>query len=53
MSKTRVNCYLTDCLKNEDCICTAEEITLEEEHMCDGGCDEGWKMPREYYEEEE
>lgn len=28
---TKVNCLLTTCLKNLNCICTAEEITLNDE----------------------
>lgn len=44
---TKVNCLLTTCLKNISCICTAEEITLDAEHYCCGGCDEGWEWPKE------
>ena len=48
---TKVNCLLTTCLKNLNCICTAEEITLNDEHDCCGGCDEGWEWPEEEEDE--
>lgn len=50
---TTVHCYLEQCLKRdpEKCICLAEEISLDEEHSCCGGCDEGWEFPEEEEEE--
>ena len=40
-----VNCYLIQCKYcSDDLICTQQEITLNEFHVCDGGCDEGWMM---------
>ena len=42
-----VNCLLTECIWNKDCVCQRDEITLSDDHYCDGGCDEGWEMERE------
>ena len=46
---TIVNCYLHACkyLDQEECVCTKDEITLEEEHYCEGGCDDGWEFDEE------
>lgn len=44
---TKVTCYLEECVHNKDCICTKDEITLDSEHYCVGGCDDGWEIPEE------
>lgn len=42
---TNVICYMEDCAYcREDCVCTKDEITLDSEHLCDGGCDDGWEV---------
>lgn len=47
---TRVRCNLEKCTKcqwDEDLnafICTADEIELDEDHYCAGGCDAGWEF---------
>ena len=43
---TKVNCWLDDCKCCKDGVCTAEEIELYDDHVCDGGCDDGWLMER-------
>lgn len=50
---TTVHCYLEDCIKRDpkEGICLAEDISLGEEHWCNGGCDEGWEFPEEEEEE--
>ena len=40
----KVNCLLERCKYCIDTICTAEEITLAENHYCSGGCDDGWEF---------
>lgn len=50
---TRVRCDLKKCTKCQwdeyECsyICTADEIELDEDHCCCGGCDSGWEFPEE------
>ena len=44
---TTVYCLLEECMYNEDAICTKDEITLDAEHYCDGGCDNGWELKGE------
>ena len=51
---TKINCYLDKCIYcNDDYICTKDEITLDEEHMCYGGCDSGWEFPKDPDEDED
>ena len=45
--RTMVNCLLDKCEYNRDCFCTREEITLDKEHSCTGGCDDGWEIKDE------
>lgn len=45
--RTNVECFLTKCRYNEECACTKERIVLDEEHCCDGGCDDGWEIREE------
>lgn len=49
---TIVNCGLEECEHCRDGICTTDEISLDEEHCCNGGCDYGWKMKDEDEDEE-
>ena len=51
---TTVYCYLKECLKRdpEKCSCLAQEISLDEEHSCCGGCDEGWVFAENEEEDE-
>lgn len=47
-----VTCLLEKCLHNADGVCNYEGvIVLEDEHMCIGGCDDGWVFPPEDEEE--
>ena len=50
---TKVNCFLEECIFNKDCECTRDEITLDEDHMCIGGCDDGWVFEEEEEEEDD
>lgn len=50
---TKVNCWLDDCKYCEDGVCTAEEIELYDNHVCDGGCDDGWLMEESEEEDDE
>ena len=50
---TQINCLLEKCIWNKDTICTKDVITLDEEHYCIGGCDEGWEFTEEEDEAEE
>jgi hypothetical protein len=50
---TEVNCDLSVCLLNKDGVCTAKTIWLDEDHMCCGGCDEGWVFAETEDEEDE
>ena len=50
---THVNCDMYDCVNCDDGECTAEEISLNEGHVCDGGCDEGWRMKEDEDEGDE
>lgn len=47
-----MHCGIEICNYNQDGICTASEITLSENHYCDGGCDDGWDIPCDELEEE-
>lgn len=38
---TKINCSLDECIHCADGICIKDEITLDNYHMCDGGCDDG------------
>ena len=38
---TQVHCRLTECIYNEDYECTREEISLYNDHLGYGGCDNG------------
>ena len=49
---TEVNCFLEECVHNKNNICTKDVIYLEDEHSCEGGCDEGWDIPEEEEEDE-
>lgn len=42
--RTKVNCFLEKCEYNKNYICTKDEIILDEEHSCVGGCDDGWEI---------
>jgi hypothetical protein len=44
---TKVNSYLEECVHNKDMVCTKDAITLDSEHYCIGGCDDGWEIPEE------
>lgn len=44
---TKVNCFLDICEYNQNHICTKDEITLDKEHSCTGGCDYGWEIKDE------
>jgi len=50
---TLVRCNLEKCIKcqwDEErnwFVCTADEIELDEDHFCVGGCDIGWEFPEE------
>lgn len=41
---TKVNCFLEKCVYCKDYTCTRDEITLDDEHSCIGGCDDGWEL---------
>lgn len=41
---TQVICYLKKCIHNKDNVCTKDVIMLDDEHFCDGGCDDGWEF---------
>ena len=55
---TLVRCDLEKCTKcqwdkeRNSFVCTADEIELDEDHFCSGGCDIGWAFPEEEEEEE-
>ena len=42
-----VSCDLDRCRYNHAGECTAEEIYLSADHICDGGCDDGWNIEEE------
>ena len=42
-----VSCDLDRCRYNHVGTCTAEEIYLSADHICDGGCDDGWDIEEE------
>lgn len=42
-----VSCDLDRCRYNHVGTCTAEEIYLSADHICDGGCDDGWIIAEE------
>lgn len=45
---TKVTCFLDDCFFCDgENICQRGDITLDEEHSCCGGCDDGWSLPDE------
>ncbi len=46
---TTVHCYLSKCIHqdHEKCICLKDDISLDEDHSCVGGCDEGWEFEEE------
>lgn len=44
---TKVNCFVEECNFCKDYVCTNTEITLNDEHSCYGGCDNGWDIPEE------
>lgn len=44
---TKVKCFLEKCEYNQDCICTKDEIELNELHICYGGCDNGWEIKKD------
>lgn len=48
----KVNCFLETCVYNLNCECTNTEITLDEDHVCFGGCDDGWGFIAEDEDEE-
>lgn len=54
---TRVRCNLEECAHCQwddylnSFICDAEEIELDEDHYCCGGCDVGWEFADEEEEE--
>ena len=48
---TEVFCFLDKCIHNKDNICTKDAIVLDEEHSCEGGCDDGWDIPEEKEDE--
>ena len=51
---TKVNCFLEKCVYCKDYTCARDEITLDDEHSCIGGCDDGWEFqPEEENEAEE
>jgi len=50
---TKINCFLDKCIYCKDYVCTKDEITLDEEHMCYGGCDEGWAFQKDPDEDDD
>ena len=47
MIGTLVKCDMDDCLYCENGECMRTEIYLSDDHVCDGGCDEGWLVAKE------
>lgn len=41
---TIVKCNMDDCLYCENGECMRTEIYLSDDHVCDGGCDDGWEV---------
>jgi hypothetical protein len=40
----KVECDIENCKHNRDGECVADVISLWADHVCDGGCDQGWKI---------
>ena len=49
---TKVNCFLEKCVYCKDYTCARDEITLDDEHSCIGGCDDGWELDEAEEEDE-
>ena len=41
---TNVICFMENCIYCKEEVCTRDEITIYEDHVCDGGCDDGWDV---------
>ena len=41
----KVECDIENCKNNRDGECVADKISLWADHVCDGGCDQGWVIP--------
>ena len=50
---TTVYCFLEECIHCKNNTCTKDTITLDDEHYCIDGCDEGWEFPPEEEDEDE
>ena len=37
-------CDIENCKHNRDGECVADVISLWADHVCDGGCDQGWEI---------
>jgi hypothetical protein len=43
----KVECDIENCEYNKDGECVADVISLLADHVCDGGCDDGWNIEEE------
>jgi len=48
---TLVECHFEECELCKDNYCTASDITLNAEHVRDGGCDYGYRISEEKEEQ--